>query len=221
MSHFISEDDLKNFEGWLRYQGYDSAMLEPDDLAKLRELFDEISKRAKPKVGLMKLGSSVSGDQIFAVAVRDAGLWLTLWVRRSWKKEFFVFFPRSDGSNAHVSYHVDGKYHHKSDGRTFAQRQLQRLDQPFKGTANLGGFAGHSPKSVGAVCDRDAFAGVVELPPGALGPRDGVVVVDLVEPGCEPLTWPGELFRKQTFKDAEPWIVIRVLRTPLPPERSP
>src|SRR5262249_34912656 len=28
MSRFISEDDLKNFEGWLRYQGYDSMPIE-------------------------------------------------------------------------------------------------------------------------------------------------------------------------------------------------
>jgi hypothetical protein len=36
MSHFISEDDLKTFDGWLKYQGCDPAMLEPDDLAAVR-----------------------------------------------------------------------------------------------------------------------------------------------------------------------------------------
>jgi hypothetical protein len=82
----------------------------------------------------MKLGSSVPGDRIYAVAVRDSGLWLTLWVRRSWKREFFVFMPRADGSNPHASYHLDGTFHHKSDGRTFAERKYQRLDQPFTGT---------------------------------------------------------------------------------------
>lgn len=163
----------------------------------------------------MKLGSSVPGDHLYGVAVRDSGLWLTLWVRRSWKDEFFVFMPRTEGNN-HASYHRDGTYHHKSDGRTFARKQLQRLDQPFKGTVHLGGFAGHSPKGVGAVCVPDAFTGVVKLPPGVLGPRDGVVLVDLVEPGCDPLTWPGELVRQKIFKDAEPWIVIRVLRNSLP-----
>ena len=76
MSHFISEDDLKTFEGWLGYQGYDLTMLALDDLAKWRELFDEISKRPDSKVGLMKLGSSVPGDRIYGVAVRDSGLWL-------------------------------------------------------------------------------------------------------------------------------------------------
>ena len=36
MSHFISEDDLKTFDGWLKYQGCDPATLEPNDLAEVR-----------------------------------------------------------------------------------------------------------------------------------------------------------------------------------------
>jgi hypothetical protein len=31
---------------------------------------------------------------------------------------------------------------------------------------------------------------VVEVAPGALGPRDGGITVDLVEPGCDPATLP-------------------------------
>ena len=212
MSHFISEDDLKTFEGWLKYQGYDPTMLAPDDLAKWRDLYDEISKRPNAKVGLMKLGSSVPGDRIYGVAVRDSGLWLTLWVRRSWKSEFFVFMPRADGSNVHASYHLDGTFHHKSDGRTFGRRQFQRLDQPFKGTEHLGGYGAHGPKSVGAICDRDVFAGLIELPSGVLGPSDGDVLVDLVEPGCNPITSPAKLVRQEIFKDAMPWIVVRVIQ---------
>jgi hypothetical protein len=99
ISYFISEDDLKTFEGWLNYQGYDPTMLAPDDLAKWREVYDEISTRPDAKVGLMKLGSSVPGDRIYAVAVRDSGLWLTLWVRRSWKREFFVYRLAAAASN--------------------------------------------------------------------------------------------------------------------------
>jgi hypothetical protein len=211
MSHFISEDDLKTFEGWLKYQGYDPTMLAPDDLAKWREVFDEIRKRLDAKVGLMKLGASVPGDRIYAVAVRDSGLWLTLWVRRSWKSEFFVFMPRPN-SDVHASYHRDGTFHHKSDGRVVgAPGNLQRLDQPFKGTEHLSAWGGHGPKTVGAVCEPKAFAGGLVLPPGILGPRDGMVVVDLVEPGHKPITWPGTLVRQMVFKDAVPWIVIRII----------
>jgi hypothetical protein len=215
MSHFISEDDLKTFEGWLKYQGYDPTMLAPDDLAKWREVFDELSKKSNAKVGLMKLGAKVPGDHVYGVAVRDSGLWLTLWVRRSWKPEFFVFMPRAEG-DVHASYHRDGRFHHKSDGRTYGEKQLQRLDQPFKGTEHLSGWGGHGPKTVGAVCDPNDFAGVIELPPGVLGPRDSDVVVDLVEPGFDPITWPGELVHQETFKDALPWLVIRVFRKILP-----
>jgi hypothetical protein len=71
-------------------------------------------------------------------------------------------------------------------------------------TEHLGGFMGHGPKSVGAVCDTSVFIGVVELPLGLLGPRDGVVLVDLVEPDCNPITWPGDMIRQKTFDDAVP-----------------
>ena len=124
-------------------------MLAPDDLAKWRELFDEISKRPNSKVGLMKLGSSVPGDRIYAVPVRDSGLWLTLWVRRSWKSEFFVFMPRADGNNPHASYHRDGTFHHKSGGFTFGTKKLQRLDKPFKVTEHLSGGADTVQKASG------------------------------------------------------------------------
>ena len=47
-----------------------------------------------------------------------------------------------------------------------------------------------------------------------LGPRDGDVLVDLVEPGCDPISWPGEMVRREIFKDVVPWIVTRVYRKP-------
>ena len=52
---------------------------------------------------------------------------------------------------------------------------------------------------------------IVEVPVGVLGPRHGSVVVDLVEPGCEPLTWPGTIVMKQEFRDCVPWLVIRIV----------
>jgi hypothetical protein len=44
-------------------------------------------------------------------------------------------------------------------------------------TASLVTFAGHGPKSIGAICDPTAFTGVVEISPGILGPRDGQITV--------------------------------------------
>src|SRR5690349_17725731 len=54
---FTSEDDLNTFDGWLRYQGIDSKILAPDQLAMWRDHYDEVREQslATPKVGLMKL----------------------------------------------------------------------------------------------------------------------------------------------------------------------
>ena len=160
----------------------------------------------------MKLRALKPGEHRYAVAVRDSGFWLTLWVRRSPKGEFFVMVPRADrGWDPHTSYHVDGTFHAKSHGRKFGQPQKrQSLTGTFRGTEHLGAYAGHGPKTVGAICDPAAFSGVVEVPIGILGPRDGCVLVDLVEPGCEPISWPLSEAVRRTFKDTSPWLVIRV-----------
>jgi hypothetical protein len=87
LKEFISDDDLKTLEGWLKYQGLEAASTTPEELGKWQILFDEAQKRssATPKVGLMKL-QLVPGEYRYAVAVRDgSNLWLTLWVRRSRK----------------------------------------------------------------------------------------------------------------------------------------
>jgi len=213
VSPFVSGDDIKAFEGWLTgVQGIDPATITPDALASWRELYDEIGKNPTPKVGEMKLRALKPGEHRYAVAVRDSGLWLTLWVRRSPKGEFFVMVPRADrGWDPHTSYHVDGTFHAKSHGRKFGQPQKrQSLTGTFRGTEHLGAYAGHGPKTVGAICDPAAFSGVVEVPIGILGPRDGCVLVDLVEPGCEPISWPLSEAVRRTFKDTSPWLVIRV-----------
>jgi hypothetical protein len=106
----LGEDDLYTFDGWLRYQGIDPVIAPPDELAEWQKLFAEIRKRPNPKVGLMKL-RPIPGEYRYAVAIREAAsLWLTLWLRRSPKREFFVMQPRSDrGWDPHVSYHFNGK----------------------------------------------------------------------------------------------------------------
>jgi hypothetical protein len=137
-------------------------------------------------VGLMKLPPLVEGERRYAVAIRDGSdLWITLWVRCSRKGEFFVMTPRADRSwNPHASYHLDGTLHMKSfGGSKVMEQERQPLTRPFKGTAHLGSYAGHGGKSIGAVCEPTAFSGIVEATPGVLGPVNGSVVVDLVEPG--------------------------------------
>jgi hypothetical protein len=215
MSDFISEDDLETFEGWLRYQGVDPDS-PPEHLAQWRAIYDDALRSPSPKkVGLMKL-RSLPGEYLYAVAVReDSGLWLALWVRRS-VDQVFALMPGGDPkADVHASYHRDGSVHMKSNGRKFHVRKLQPLAGAFQNTEHLGTFAGYGPKKVGAVCDHAAFDGILDLPPGILGPRDGAVIVDLVAPGCEPIWWPATVIRQETFKHAVPWIVIRVVHNDL------
>lgn len=147
-------------------------------------------------------------------AVREGSdLWLVLWVRRSPKGEYFVLMPRADRrSDIHTSYHIDGTFHMKSDGgRVLPQQKRQPLTGTFRGAENLGSFAGYGPKSVGAICDPTAFTGVIEIPPGILGPRDGQITVDLIEPNgkAAPFPWTSVASRK-AFPDVSPWVVITV-----------
>jgi hypothetical protein len=214
---FFSEEKLETFDGWLEYQGATGAT--GQERAEWQRLFDELKANPTPRVGLMKL-RRVPGEYKYAVAIRDElnELWLTLWVRRSPKGEFFVMVPRGDRAwNPHCSYHLDGTFHSKSYGsKSPFVKKLQPLTSAFHGAAHLGYYGGHGT-GTGAVCDPSFFDGIVELSKGILGPRDGSVVVDLVEPGCEPLKLYGTVVREEIFRDFTPWLIIRIeLQQPFP-----
>lgn len=210
-----SEADLQTFEGWLKYQAVDAATTSPEELEGWRRTFEDMRERTatRPKVGLMKF-QPLPGERRYAVAVQEGSdLWLTLWVRRSWKGEFFVMLPRGDRDwNPHTSYHLDGTLHMKShDRKVLPPQKRQPLTGAFRGSEHLGGHFGHGPKSVGAICDPTAFSGVVKVAPGVLGPRHGGVTVDLVEPGHEPKEFPWtQIVIRQVFRDILPWVVITV-----------
>jgi hypothetical protein len=211
---FISEDDLETFEGWLIYQAVNIATLTPSELEMWRGYFNEGKERslASRKVGLMKL-KSIPDEYRYAVAVREGSdLWLTLWVRKSKRGEIFVMIPRGDsGWDPHTSYHLDGTMHSKSFDKTFHPQKRQPLTGAFRGAEQFPGFGGFGPKSVGAICDPAAFTGIVEVAAGVLGPLDGTVVVDLVEPNCEPTPLSSApLVRQEVFQESIPWIVVRV-----------
>lgn len=214
MGDFISEDDLLELEGYLKYQGIDPATISPEELERWRRLFDEATERRKtsPKVGLMKL-QPVSGEQKYAVVVRDGSdLWLTLWVRCSRKGEVFIMYPRGDRDwNAHASYHLDGTFHQKShDAMLGTLQKRQPLTAAFKGSEHLGSYAGHGMKSVGAIYDPEVFTGVVIVEPGILGPSHGTVAIELMEPGCEPKPFPGTNQRQVFPRDGHPSVVITI-----------
>jgi hypothetical protein len=98
----------------------------------------------------------------------------------------------------------------KSYDHKFVRQQRQPLSSAFQGTEHLGQFMGHGPKKVGAICDPTAFSGVVEVAPEVLGPRNGAVIVDLVDPGCDPMSMPSTIVQEEVFRDVHPWIVIRI-----------
>jgi hypothetical protein len=216
VTDFISEDDLLSFEGWLKHQAVDRAALTPDQEAMWRASFDEVRAEAAAaaKVGRMKLGPIVPGEYRYAIAVREGSdLWLTLWVRRYPKRDVVILIPRSDRlHDPHATYHRDGTFHSKSSGHKFGSQKRQPLTGKFSGTEHLGMYLGHMPKAVGAVCDPGSFSGVVEIPPGILGPRHGGAVIDLVEPGQEPRSLDPyfEVAHEVVFREVEPWLVIRI-----------
>jgi hypothetical protein len=215
VQEFISEDDLQKFEVWLRYQGVDVATTALEELVTWRRLFEDARERIAtlPKFGLMKL-QPVPDEHRYAVAVREGSdLWLTLWVRRSRKGEFFIMIPRGDQDwDHHTSYHLDGTLHTKSHGlKVLPPQKRQPLTGAFRGIEHLGRYYGYAPKSIGAICDPTAFSGVVEVASGVLGPNSGGVTVDLVEPGHVPTGFPStQIVTRQVFRDILPWLVITV-----------
>jgi hypothetical protein len=211
---FISEDDLRSFDKWLGYQGVDGAATDRNALAEWRHIFDEMTalSSATPKVGLMKLKKA--GEYLYAVALREDGnLWLTLWVKRSNKGEFFVMVPRGDKQwDVHTSYHLEGQLHTKSHDQKTVEHKVQPLNGVFRGTVDLGTYKGHGPKGVGAACNPTDFNGIVQVEPGVLGPRNGSVAVELLEPGHDPtvaLSF-GEIEQRKVFKDFVPWVAITI-----------
>ena len=215
MKQFISEDELHNFEGWLRYQGMALSALQSNELEMWRTFFEEVQekRRSTAKMGLINFKPK-HGDSLYAVAVRDnIEVWLVLWVRRSSKGDVYVFIPRTDPNwDPHSTYHKDGTSHHKSHRRVLLRKKRQPPTAAFRGTEQIVSQSGFGPKTVGATFDPSCFNGIIEIAPGILGPVHGSVAVDLVEPGFDPLPSGAnsKLVYRETFKEAIPWLVISV-----------
>jgi hypothetical protein len=210
---FISEDDLRTFEGWLEYQAIDLSALSAEDQQAWRDIYaDVVAGRAtRTKVGRMEL--SRPNVRTYAIADRDGdSLWLHMWLKRS-PLEFFLFHPTVDGSHPHSSLHKDGRFHLKSHDRVMLVPHQKQPLSLLKGTEHLGSYGGFGPKAVGAVCDPTQFADVFVVPPGILGPRNGTVTIDLVEPGWGGAihAHPGKELVRHVFEDV-PEILVRIFR---------
>jgi len=154
MPAFISERDLEDFDGRLRYQAVDKDSLTPEQATTWATLYRESRQRAAgvPKVGRMAFKPMAAGEHRYAVAVRDAeGLWLAAWVKRNPKGESFVLIPRAGNWDVHSSYHSDGTIHIKSFGHKSVASKRQRPAGAFAGAEHLGKHAGHFPRTVGVI----------------------------------------------------------------------
>jgi hypothetical protein len=70
-------------------------------------------------------------------------------------------------------------------------------------------LSGHG-KGTGEVCDLEAFLGVVYVEPGILGPYDGSIAVDLLEPGYDLKPDPSAPQRRMFSRGARPSVVITI-----------
>ena len=160
--------------------------------------------------------------QQIAIAVRDADLFLVATVVRAAATDVYVNWPRNHvvGWKPHTSYHASGQHHQRSFGKALLVRKKQKPDVTFKGTVNLVSFgvATGEHTDVNVRCDPKDFSAVFEIPLALVRPETYVsyAYVDLVEPGVDPVLFPGAIVRKQeTYKDTEPWIVLTFLEISL------
>ena len=155
------------------------------------------------------------------IAVKDGDLYLIATAVRAAATDVYVNWPRDHvaGWKPHTSFHASGQHHQKSFGKALGVRNEQKPDVTFRGTRTVVSFgvATGEHTAVNVRCDPKDFSAVFEIPLALVRPEkySTWVYVDLVEPGMDPLLFPGATIRKQeTYKDAEPWIVLTFLEIP-------
>jgi hypothetical protein len=160
--------------------------------------------------------------QKIAIAVRDAELFLMATVVRSAATDVYVNWPRDHVVEwkPHTSYHASGQHHQKSFGKALDVRKEQKPGVTFKGTRTVVSFglASGEHTAVNVRCAPKDFGAVFEIPIAIVRPEkySTWVYVDLVEPGVDPLLFPGAMVLKQeAYKDAEPWIVLTFFEIPI------
>jgi hypothetical protein len=158
-----------------------------------------------------------------AIAVKDTELFLMATVVRATANDVYVNWPRDHvpGWKPHTSYHASGQHHQKSFGNALHVRRKQKPDPGFKGTVNIVSFgiATGEHTAINVRCDPKNFVAVFEVPLAMVRSEKyrTYIYVDLVEPGVNPVLFPGATILKQeSYKDAEPWIVLTFLEIALP-----
>jgi hypothetical protein len=218
---------LDTFDTYLRHQGMDPSSMPEEQVRIMRAAFESgKARRETARSAVFFNQPCPAGEYRYAVAIEDrSDLRLALVVRRSRKGEYFVLMPRDGDWNPHASYHLDGRFHHKSHDQVLMPepKLRQRLDQ-FKGTEHLGMLMGFG--TTAPICNPANFTSVLELPPGILESMHGCVLVDLVEPGVAPNPLHRQnhgmrITHEETYRDGWPWVVIAVAAQQQPTLNSP
>lgn len=155
-----------------------------------------------------------------AVVVKEDDLFLVLTVVRAGTADVYVNWPRDhvSGWKPHTSYHASGQHHQKSFDRKLDVKREQKPDAAFKGTVCVVStpIAASEHKDLNIRCKAEDFDDVFEIDANALSAEkyEMLISVDLVEPGVAPALVPGcRVVQQETFRDAEPWIVISVIES--------
>ncbi len=202
----------------MQYQQMDPDQLTEDKLTELRALYEEARDRQSRVIPWTRTLRRRPGDLLYAVAVRDENrLWLFLWIRRSSKGDYYVFFPRDDGDwNPHASYHRDGRRHQKSHDHRSHVTQRQKPDACFRGTENVltTPITAEAVRAVKAAWDIGQFSDTFEIPVDALDRGQHDIAIDVVEPGGAALWKPSSrVVMEKRFTDAAPEILVTLWET--------
>jgi len=154
-------------------------------------------------------------DLWYGVAVRDdSGLFLVADVCRRARGDVYVNLPRpyDPGFEPHSSVHASGQYHHKSFGRAFDVRHVQRPDRDFRGTHNIvtTTIGRGRARRLGIPCKRDDYHCVMEIRDCDLRPEEtsNHLYFDIVEPGVMPTHFTGTTLQQCLATDAVPWLLL-------------
>ncbi len=145
-------------------------------------------------------------------------------VRRSSEGDVYAIWAEDEspmnlgkGSNAHASYHADGRLHSKSYDRTAIVNRLQVPGRQFQGTQPIEITNADRARSPTLPPMTGHFDDVFELSLDLItGKANQLIAVDVVEPGCEPIRVTGKdkVLAERVFRDEPPWIVISLVETP-------
>lgn len=206
-------DYLDSFESWLNFQRFPSQLSADVELVLRKEYETLVEHFIEHDPTRWMRQQLKPGEHRYAVVIDDGQKrWVTLCVVRSPKGEYFILIPRDSGWDPHSSYHLDGRYHHKSYGQVRASQQRQPLSG-FRGQEHLGSFMGHGTHM--AAYQPSNYTAALMVSIGVLSGLSGEVLIDLLAPGEQPSPvhreFPNQqIVAERIFKDAAPWIAIAV-----------